>query len=62
KESKIIENIKKGKIITPDFSGPSAIILDKSGEKTIDKVNKLIEAYSKKGSLEDREEFDEWRL
>ncbi len=66
-ENKIIENIgrKKGSLIIPKFPGPSAIILNDSGkgnEKIRNKVNELIKAYSRKGSLEDRKKFEKYKL
>ncbi|GBE20192.1 thiamine biosynthesis protein ThiI [archaeon BMS3Abin17] len=62
KESKIIESSKSGEVVIPDYIGPSAIILDKFEKNTRDKVNKLIEAYSKRGSLKDRKKFDKYKL
>jgi len=73
KENKIIEKMgKKFDLIEPDYPAPSAVILDKcekepkgvSSEenKTREKVNELMEAYSKKGSLEARNKFDKYKL
>ncbi len=59
KENKIIEKLKTGKIIIPEKIGPSAVILGECDEKLKDKVNKLIEAYSKGG---DRKEFEGYLL
>lgn len=62
-ENKIIENIGKNmELIVPDFIGPSAVILNKCDKKIREKVSKLIKAYSKKGSSEDRKKFDKWKL
>ncbi len=77
KENKIIENIKSGEVIIPDYIGPSAVIFypqpshpklltkkqsDNKLDKLKDNVRLLIKAYSKKGSLEDRKRFDKLRL
>ncbi len=61
-ENKIIENIKTGEKIIPDYTGPSAIILDKFNKNVRENVEKLILAYSKKDNLKDRSEFDKWKL
>ena len=63
KENKIIEMTGRDyELIVPDFSGPGAVIMDKCGKKVKEKVNKLIKAYSKKGSLKERKKFDKWKL
>jgi len=75
-ENQVIEFVGKdhGKLIVPEFMGPSAIILDRCSKEveltpsgvppvlTEGKVNKLIKAYSKKGSLEERKRFGEFKL
>jgi hypothetical protein len=62
-ENKIIEKIggKVGKLfVCEDNPGPSAIII---GEKKIDDdFLKLIKAYSNCGSLEDKKNFEKFRL
>ena len=62
KENKIIEASKAGEVIEPDYPAPSAVIMGKTLKTTINKVNKLIQAYSKKASLNDREKFDKEKL
>ena len=70
KENKIIEKMKIGRIIIPDFIGATGIILDepnkeiikRPSEKVIKKVGELIKAYSKKGNLKDRKKFEEFKL
>ncbi len=62
KENKIIESSKAGKIIEPDYPAPSAVVIGEASEKIINKINKLIQAYSKRGSLKDRKKFDKWKL
>ena len=62
KENKIIEASKAGKIIEPDYPAPSAIIMGEASKITINKVNKLIKAYSKQGDLKERKKFDKWKL
>jgi len=69
-ENKVIESSRAGKVIEPDFIGPSAVIMGKAPasptiappKKIINKVNKLIQAYSKKGGLKDRTKFDKLKL
>jgi hypothetical protein len=70
-ENKIIEKIKTGKIILPDFKAPNAVILETNSstkpqplitKQVIKKVNELIRAYSIYGSLEDRKSFERWKL
>jgi len=62
KENKIIESSKKMNLVVPDFFGPSAVILDKFSEKTEKKVWDLIKAYSRDGSLQNREKFERYKL
>jgi tRNA-specific 2-thiouridylase len=60
KENDFIESLDFGEIVKAedlDVIGPSALILDKCDK---DKVNKLIIAYSKGHSLEERKEFEEY--
>jgi hypothetical protein len=60
-ENKIIEDITSGKVIVPDFKGPSAVIFDKCKKQTKEKVNELIKVYSK-GNLKDRKKFEKFKL
>lgn len=63
KENKIIEEVGKNyEVIIPDFTGPNAVILDNPSKNLKEKVNQIIKAYSKNGSIEDRKKFDEWKL
>ena len=64
KENKIIEKIgeKTGKLVIPEFIGPSALIMDEYDEKAKKKVEELIKAYSKLGSIKERKEFEEDKL
>ena len=68
RENKIIEESKAGKIIEPDYPAPSGVIIppptpqSPTPKTIINKVNKLIQAYSKKGSLKDRKKFDKYKL
>jgi tRNA-specific 2-thiouridylase len=63
KENKIIELIGKRYVLfIPKFPGPSAVVLDKCKKQIIEKIGKLIKAYSKEGSLEEREKFERFRL
>ncbi|MEN7982585.1 MAG: hypothetical protein ABFQ65_04005 [Nanoarchaeota archaeon] len=60
KSSKKIFTEGIGELIVSEKSGPSALILGKGNIK--DKVLELMKAYSKQGNLEDRKNFDRWRL
>ncbi len=62
KENKILENFKIGKIIEPNYPAPSAVIIGKASKLVENKVNKLIKAYSKKGSLDERKKFERYKL
>lgn len=62
KEGILIEAMKIGKIIVPDYSAPSAIILDKTSLEIEETIHQIIKAYSKKGSLEERDKFKEMQL
>ena len=69
KENKIIESNKAGKVIEPDYPAPSAVIMLATTSPTstpstaiVNKVNKLIQAYSKKGNLKERKKFDKEKL
>jgi len=65
KENKLIEFTGKEKeynLIVPDYSGPSAIIMDKCSKEVKNKVSKLIFAYSKNGSIEKRKKFEKYML
>ena len=75
KENKIIESfgtqgctpkdfrrkslLRAKNLIVPDFPAPSVLMLDKC-ERT--KINELIKAYSKKGSLKDRKKFEKYKI
>jgi len=61
KENKTLESLGE-KVVVPDFPGPSVLMLDKCGKKIKEKINSLIEAYSKKGSLRDRKKFDRYKI
>jgi tRNA-uridine 2-sulfurtransferase len=64
RESKILEVVGKsiGELIVPDFPAPSVLIMDKCKKDLKEKILKLRDAYSKKGSLEDRKKFEEWKI
>ena len=62
KENKILESTDAGKLIIPDFIGPSALIIDLKSEEILDKVNNLLKAYSKEGSLDERGKFNEFKI
>jgi len=61
-ENKIIEKLKDKMVIIPKELGPTAVIFDKCNEEIRSKVKKLILAYSKQGSLEDKKEFEKYKL
>lgn len=72
-ENKIIELIgKKYILILPKFPGPSAVIFCETytnfqlshpkKREIINKIAKLIVAYSKKGSLKERKRFEEFKV
>ena len=63
KENNIIEFLGKDyDLITPDFIGPTAVIIDKCGKEVKEKVKELIKAYSKQGNLKDRKKFERYKL
>ncbi len=66
KENKIIEFLckedKHYKLLIPEFKGPTAVILDECSEKIENTVWQIIEAYSKKGSVEARKKFEKYKL
>ncbi|MFQ5531929.1 MAG: hypothetical protein ACE5ES_04900 [Candidatus Nanoarchaeia archaeon] len=65
KENEIIEslgNVSKKRVIVPDFPAPSAVVMDKCGKTTKEKVNELIKTYSKKGNLKNRMNFDKYKM
>lgn len=68
-ENKIIESFKEA--IIPDYLGPSAVMLGNNPTTTtpsthpkelVANVHKLIKAYSKQGSLEEREKVEKYKL
>ena len=63
-ENVIIEAVGKkvGKLVIPDFIGPSCLVLGRKNKDIMGIVDEMIWAYSKKGSLEERKKFDKWRL
>jgi tRNA-uridine 2-sulfurtransferase len=61
KENSILENLKTGELVEPDFPGPSARIFGKADDKTRKIVVEMIKVYSGK-DLEKRKKFDKWRL
>lgn len=72
KENEILKKIKKGKLIVPDFPGPSVLVFNTLSKHFIkdsrylnfqeEKVYDLIKAYSKKGSLKDRKYWEKYKL
>jgi len=62
KENKIIEKLKIGEIIEPDYPAPSAIIFGGRNKKLLLIVEKLIRSYSKKGSLKERKKFEKYKI
>jgi len=61
-ENKIIEEVGGKNAIVSDFPAPSAIVFGNCKKITKEKVKKLVKAYSKLGSLKEREKFEKWRL
>ena len=61
-ENDIIESINVGELIVPNFIGPSALLLDNLDGGAKEKVEKLIKAYSKQGSLKERKKFEEFKI
>jgi tRNA-uridine 2-sulfurtransferase len=61
-ENKVIEDLKHGEVISPEFLGPTATILDKHNKDTRGLVEELIFAYSKQGSEKDKKMFEEYKL
>ncbi|MCK4553253.1 7-cyano-7-deazaguanine synthase [Candidatus Pacearchaeota archaeon] len=61
KENKIIEGFGQN-VVVPDFPAPSALMLDKCNKKIKEKINNLIKAYSKKGSLKERKKFEKYKI
>jgi len=63
KENEMIEKFKnQGDLIVPDYPAPSALIVGKMNNKIREEVIELIKAYSKKGSLKEREIFEKYKL
>lgn len=62
KENKIIEKLKTGTKIIPDYPAPSAIILDKEKKTTKEKTKQLIQAYSRKTTIKQKKEFEKYKL
>ncbi|RLG11008.1 hypothetical protein DRN73_06415 [Candidatus Pacearchaeota archaeon] len=62
KENKVIEKLKIGEKIIPKTPGPTAIILDKCRKETLEKIKKLIKAYSKGVDLKERKKFEKYLL
>lgn len=60
KENKVIEAFQGA--IEPDYPAPSVIILDNCNKEVINKIEELIKAYSKQGSLEERKKFEKWKF
>ena len=61
KENSVLENLKTGELVEPEFPGPSARIFGKADDKTRKIVSEIIKVYSGK-DLEKRKRFDKWRL
>ncbi|MFC1682509.1 hypothetical protein ACFL0X_02745 [Nanoarchaeota archaeon] len=60
-ENEILESLGVGKLIVPDFIGPSAVVVGYFG-KVKKKVEELVRVYSKQSSLVDRQKFEKFRL
>lgn len=63
-ENILLDNIskKKGKLIVPDYAGPSALIVDDCSEELIGKVDELMKVYSNEGTLAERKRYEKFRL
>jgi tRNA U34 2-thiouridine synthase MnmA/TrmU len=62
KENEILEKVKGGFLIVPDYSAPSVLIFGKIKESTKKKANNLIQAYSSEGSSNKRKLFEEYKI
>lgn len=60
-ENKILESADVGKLIIPDFIGPSALIFEYKDDSEA-KIRELIKAYSKKGNSKDKRLFDNFKI
>lgn len=61
RENSVLENLKTGELVEPNFPGPSARIFGKPEDKTTKIVAEMIRIYSGK-DLNKRKKFDKWRL
>jgi len=61
-ENKILGKTNGGLLITPDYPGPNALVFGEIKESIKGKIDKLIKAYSKKGSLDGRKVFEKYKL
>lgn len=61
-ENTILEKVRGPLLIVPEGFGPSALVFGKVDKQKMEKINGLIKAYSKNGSLKERELFEKYKL
>jgi len=61
-ENKLLEKVKGGILILPNYTGPSVLIFGKVQESLKEKIGEMISAYSKNGSLEERKFFEKYKI
>ena len=65
KENNILEKVmdeEKEKLIIPDYPAPYAVIFGDHSEEIKEKVLELMKAYSKKGSIKERNYWEEYKI
>jgi hypothetical protein len=62
RENEILEKVKGGFLITPDYTGPSVLAFGKIDNSLKKELDKMIKSYSKKGSLGERKIFEQYKI
>jgi len=62
RENKIFEKVKDAFLVAPDYTGPSILIFGDFKKELEKNIEAMIKAYSKKGSLDERKMFEEFRI
>ena len=62
RENEILEKVKGAFLISPNYTGPSLLAFGEVKKDFENRMNEMTRAYSKKGSLDERKSFEQYRI
>lgn len=62
KENEILEKVKEGFLVAPDYTGPSVLVFGEVKRDLKERMGEMIRIYSKQGSLNERKAFEEFKI